>query len=385
MLGTKVGLVRSGVFNFDSNGNGIGPFPADPLDRVDAFAPPGGVLAGDIPVTGDWIGLGHASAGWYRSGTWYLDANNNGTWDGTAGGDLLYTGFGGPNDTPVVGDWTGIGKATIGVVTGGGATGTNFLWVLDTFGNGQFVQPTPVCTPLTPPLLAPQYPNCGTDTVSFTGSAVFAFGGAKGDVPVVGNWFKVVSSTGFAITQVGMVRTYQGSGSPFLWLLDSGIAGTSTNLTPLANQGNWSAGIAYNANDVVLFNGSSYISQCPTVSTPFGTACPQTAYNLNHTPSAGLPWMLITQLPNSTHQFGNCVGANCGTAFGGIPGDIPVVGDWYNTGVVQFGDFRQNFLWVLDVAPPLAPQGSHLPGFVFPYGGLFVGGVLVDKPIVGKW
>jgi hypothetical protein len=60
---------------------------------------------------------------------------------------------------------------------------------------------------------------------------------------------------------------------PFLWLLDSGVAGTSTQLTPLANQGAWSAGTAYNANDVVLYNGSSYISQCPTTSTPFGTAC----------------------------------------------------------------------------------------------------------------
>jgi hypothetical protein len=204
MLGTKVGVLRGTVFNFDSNGNEIGPAPNDPLDRVDSFAPPGGVLAGDIAVVGDWSGLGHASAGWYRSGTWYLDANNNGTWDGTAGGDLLYTGFGGPNDTPVVGDWAGLGRATIGIVTGGSATASNFLWVLDTAGNGQFVQPTPACTPLTPPATQPVYPNCGTDTVTFTGSAVFAFGGVKGDVPVVGNWFSRVSSTDFAISQAGL-------------------------------------------------------------------------------------------------------------------------------------------------------------------------------------
>jgi hypothetical protein len=86
--------------------------------------------------------------------------------------------------------------------------------------------------------------------------------------------------------------------------------------------------------------------------------------------------MLIAQLPNSNHTVGNLPG----TAFGGVAGDIPVTGDWYGTGVAQFGDFRQGFLWVLDPAIPTAPQAYHGIGMVFAYGGLST-----DKPIAGKW
>jgi len=69
-----------------------------------------------------------------------------------------------------------------------------------------------------------------------------------------------------------------------------------------------------------------------------------------------------------------------------MPGDIPVVGDWYNTNQTYFGVYRAsaggspNFLWVLDSASPLAAQSAHTVGLAFAYGGLSV-----DKPIVGKW
>ena len=297
MPGTKVGIVRNNVFNFDSNGNEVGPAPSDPADRVDSFAPPGGVLAGDIPVVGDWAGTGHTAAGWFRpsSGSWWLDANNDGVY--TAGTDYAYTGFGSTGTIPVVGDWAGLGKSAIGVVQSG------FLWVLDLNADGVFQQPT----------CPGGWPSSCTGAI--TGDSVFAFGG-PGDVPVVGNWFNQVNATtGASISQAGMVRTYVvngvAQGGPFLWLLDSGISGTPTNVTPIAS-----------------------------------------------------------------HAFGNLPG----TAFGGATGDVPVVGDWNNNGVTNFGFFRAGFLWVLDGAPPSAPQAGHFIGFNFAYGGL-----ANDKPIAGKW
>ena len=288
MSGSQVGLIRTNRFNFDSDGNEIGPAPADPLDRLDAFAPPGGVLAGDVGVVGDWNGDGHSKAGWFRpsTGQWWLDANNDGSFDS---GDLSYTGFGGPGDVPIIGDWAGLGKSAIGVVRAG------FLWILDLNADGVFEQPSG--SPL-------------------AGDAVFAFG-APGDVPVVGNWYGMKSTQGSPISQAGMVRTYctgnpcVPQGGPFLWLLDSGVPGTAANVTP---------------------------------------------------------------------QSGHAVGNLPGIAFGGAVSDKPITGDWNNTGVYQFGDFRAGFLWVLDGAGPLAAQNSHFVLASFAYGGLSG-----DVPIVGKW
>jgi hypothetical protein len=317
MAGSKVGIVRNNVFNFDSNGNESGPYPSDPADRVDSFAPPGGVLAGDMPVVGDWLGTGHWAAGWFRpsTGSWWLDANNDGVY--TAGVDLAYTGFGGPGNVPVIGDWAGLGKSAIGVVDAG------YLWELDLNADGVFQQP--VCTALAAPAVTPTWPNCGTDTIQ--GDAVFAFG-SPGDFPVVGNWYNQTNGSN-AISQVGMVRSYIVNGvaqsGPFLWMLDSGIAGTVTSTT---------------------------VGGVTTTTT-------------NVTPLSG-------------HVFANAPG----TAFGGGMGDIPVTGDWNNNGVYNFGDFRAGFLWVLDGAPPTAPQNAH---FLFGGTGFAYGGVAGDKPIVGKW
>ena len=66
-------------------------------------------------------------------------------------------------------------------------------------------------------------------------------------------------------------------------------------------------------------------------------------------------------------------------AFGGLTGDVFVVGDWYNTGVSSAGVYRTGF-WVLDDALPGEPQPSHFPGMTFGYGG-----VPTDVPITGHW
>ena len=67
-------------------------------------------------------------------------------------------------------------------------------------------------------------------------------------------------------------------------------------------------------------------------------------------------------------------------AFGGLPGDVFVTGDWNNSGTAKAGVFRsgaagvQPFQWVLDA------NGLHTPDIVF---NLF--GLTGDKAIIGKW
>ena len=66
-------------------------------------------------------------------------------------------------------------------------------------------------------------------------------------------------------------------------------------------------------------------------------------------------------------------------AFGGLSGDVFVTGDWYNTGVSAAAVYRQG-LWVLDAGLPGAPQTSHMSGWAFGYGGL-----TGDVPVPGNW
>jgi len=270
MTSSKVGVIRNGDnFLVDSNGNGI--YDAGVDRYVAGFRGPGGYFTGDIAVTGDWTGDGSSKVGVYRSttGMWYLDANNDGVLDD---GDVTYTFGGAAGDQPFVGDWTNIGKTCIGIYRPGGS-----VWLLDLNCNGVFDN-----TPM---------------------DAFFPFGGLPGDVPVVGNWF----GTG---SRPGVVRKYAPGGvpqgEPFLWVLDGGAA----------NAGN---------------------------------------LPVNH-PAAANPF-----------------------AFGGLPGDVFVAGDWSLTGKSAAGVYRAG-LWVLDAALPGEAQQNHVPGVTFGYGG-----VPGDIPIVGKW
>jgi hypothetical protein len=270
MSGSKAGVFRNNTnFLEDTNGNGIYDAGVDRF--ISGFTGPGGFLSGDVPVTGDWTGDGHTRIGVYRNstGTWYLDANNNGILDA---GDFTYS-FGGlPGDMPFVGDWIGLGKSCIGIYRSNGS-----LWLLDLNCNGSF-------------------DNTPAD-------AFFPFGGLPGDVPIVGNW------TGQQ-TRVGVVRKYAPGGvpqgNPFFWVLDAGAA----------NAGN---------------------------------------QPVNH--------------PAAPYSF----------AFGGLTGDIFVAGDWNNTGTSQAGVYRAGY-WVLDAALPNATQSSHVAGLAFGYGG-----VPGDIPVIGKW
>ena len=113
---------------------------------------------GDFAVVGDWDGdgIGNISVFDASRGSWLLDNNGNGLWDGCAV-DKCLSNFGQMHDLPVAGDWDGTGKAMIGVFRP--STGE---WFLDKNGNGQL-------------------DGCGVDT------CVRSFGN-PGDLPVVGKW-----------------------------------------------------------------------------------------------------------------------------------------------------------------------------------------------------
>ena len=151
----KVGVFRNGTWYLDYNGNGAwdGCQQDGGLDLClfNSFG-----QAGDLPAAGDWNGDGKAKVGVFRNGTWYLDYNGNGAWDG-CGIDRCYVGsFGQAGDLPAAGDWNGDGKAKVGVFRNG-------TWYLDYNGNGA-------------------WDGCGIDRCYY-GSF-----GIKGDLPVAGRW-----------------------------------------------------------------------------------------------------------------------------------------------------------------------------------------------------
>jgi Beta-propeller repeat/Viral BACON domain len=152
---SKIGIYRQG-FEWLLDYNGDGAYQGPPVDRAYFF----GGIPGDVPVVGDWTGTGTSKIGLVRLGFyWVLDANGNGTFDGTGAGQDLAFPFGGiSGDVPVVGDWNGDGTSKVGVFRLG------FFWVLDANGNRQF------------------------DGTGAGGDLAFAFGGIQGDKPVTGKW-----------------------------------------------------------------------------------------------------------------------------------------------------------------------------------------------------
>lgn len=126
----KIGVFRPSTqrWHLDLNNNG---FMDDPVRG------PFG-LSTDKPVVGDWTGNGIAKIGVFRpsTGLWYLDSDNAGVLEpcGTVG--IICRGpFGTATDKPIVGDWTGDGRAKIGFVRPNTTLNT-LQWFLDRNHNG---------------------------------------------------------------------------------------------------------------------------------------------------------------------------------------------------------------------------------------------------------
>jgi hypothetical protein len=125
----RIGTFRpsTGYWYFDRNADG--DFDGCTRDRCAQLK---NYVSGDLPVIGDWNGSGVSQIGLFRptTGEWFLDRNANRVWDGCTR-DLCISLFGTTGDLPVAGDWDGMGKSRIGVFRP-----TTGEWLLDYNGNG---------------------------------------------------------------------------------------------------------------------------------------------------------------------------------------------------------------------------------------------------------
>ncbi len=255
----RIGVYSNGTWDLDVNGNGAwdGGWP----DITYSF---GTGLAGAMPVVGDWAGTGTTDVGVYQDGVWYLDENGNGMWDGTPTDAMYVFGAGLTSAVPVTGDWNKSGKTHIGVYDQ--STGT---WYLDLNGNGAWD---------------------GTPT-----DAAYTFGaGISGAIPVTGDW------TGTGTTKIGI---YDPATST--WYLD--------------------------------LNGNGTWDGTPT---------------------------------DAAYSFG-----------GGIPGAIPVTGDWSGNGITKIGIYDPaTGTWYVDY------NGNGVwDGLPTDRTYMFNAGITAATPVTGNW
>jgi hypothetical protein len=185
-----------GVFRSLVPGASLGTFALDPdgnfaFDGADKFRQFG--LSGDQPVAGDWFGTGIVSLGVFRCPaagvcSWYIDANNNGTWDGVAGGDAIWN-FGITGDQAIVGDWTGDGISKIGVMR---------------------------CPPVGTPGVCTWYMDAGNKHAYDAATVRVNQYGIAGDIPVANNW----NGTG-NIDQIGVFRCPTPGVGVCTWIVNS--------------------------------------------------------------------------------------------------------------------------------------------------------------------
>ena len=194
-------------------------------------------------------------------------------------------------------------------------------------------------------------PSTGQWFLDYNGNGVFdagdktySFGGIAGDKPVVGDW----SGSGFA--KIGIFR------SGYFWLLDYN-----------------GDGMFDNGDQAFAFGGVP--GDVPVAGDWTGNGVAKVGVVRPFFPG-GTPafWILDA---NNDHVIdpGDLV-----FAFGGIAGDVPVVGDWNGTGFAKAGMYRQGFFWVIDNngSAPTVLGSSQLVAFPF-------GGVAGDIPVTGAW
>ena len=241
-MSTHLGVFRGGNWYLDYNNNHTWDAGID-------LAYNGFGLSTDVPVVGDWNGDGKTEVAVFRNGKWYLDANGNGQWD--AGVDTYIASFGQTGDIPVAGDWNSDGKTEVGVFRNG-------KWYLDTNGNGQWD------------------PSLDTVVASF---------GTTGDIPVAGDW------NGDGKAEIGVFR----AGT---WYLD------------YDGNGQWNSGTD------ITYAGFGQSGDHPVVG------------DWNNDGKAEIGFFRSGQWTLDSNANGQLDAADSVFSGFGKPGDLPVVGNW---------------------------------------------------------
>ena len=263
---------------------------------------------------------GHAKVGAMQPSAtaWVVDSNGSGSFDAD---DRFFFYLSAPTDIAVVGDWTGDGKAKAGVYRNG-------FWALDLNNSG------------------------GWDGLPADG--FIALGGLPGDVPVVGDW------NGDGRTKVGVYRHG-------FWILDTngdGVFGPGDQFIAFGGRpgeqpvvGDWNGdgrtkvGFLYNGTWVLDYNGNGLSdSEDKQYTFPYapGDKAVVGDWDGTHTTKIGLYrsgfWILDY---NGNGVWDGVSGGDRFSAFGGNPGEIPVVGDWDGSGSTKIGFYNRGF-WCLD-------------------------------------
>ena len=245
---------------------------------------------------------------------------------------------------------------------------SGFYWVVDANGDDAFTVPPDWTyafgTYGDAPLTGHWLPGANHDSVGvYEGNGVFVLDlydngiGASytlgngsvtcsaGDLPVVGDW------NGSGTTKIGIYRPSTGQ-----WFLDSDGTGSH----------------------IVVYNFGGITGDVPVVGDWSATGTSKIGIF-----RYGYYWLLDY---NGNGSFdGTGPGQDKAFPFGGVPGDVPVVGDWNGDGRGKVGVFRTscfscgtpNFFWVLDTNGDELFDGAD-QAFAF-------GGVMGDVPVVANW
>jgi hypothetical protein len=259
--------------------------------------------------------------GIYRpaTGEWFMDYDGNGLWDAAI--DVHIASFGSSEELPVVGTWSGDGTSSIG--TFNPATGT---WKLDTSGNDL-------------------WDDCQVDT------CINLFGQAN-DLPVTRKRQGAAQSIVGTFTQLEVLNL-KGKQPRTSWFFDSN-----------AN---------FKMDDCTIDQCLSYgfAGDIPIVGDWSGTGNEEIGV---FRPSTG-EWVLDL---NGNGSFDNCNRDAC-LSFG-QSGDLPVVGDWDNSGKTKIGVFRPSTgEWFLDLNGNGTLDNCTIDACLGPFG------QQGDLPVVGKW
>jgi Divergent InlB B-repeat domain len=275
------------------------------------------ILSSNTTVTANFFKDLADKVGIYRPTTGEWLLDRNGNGIWEASIDLLVKPFAGTDGRPIVGDWNGSGKTKVGLFVPSSSGSPQ--WLLDANGNGI-------------------WDGCGSDI------CVNSFG-ISTDVPFAGHW----TTPGY--DRIAVFRPQEAK-----WYMDYDGDRTLEGCTT-DKCGNLSI---YRSGDLPLsgdWKGRG--------TTRFGLFRPSTGQ-----------WFLDG---NADGTWDRCRKDICFDGFG-LPGDIPVVGDWNGTGTSKIGVFRPNSGdWFLDLNGNGIWDGPTKDLYIRSFG------QAGDMPVVGRW